>query len=288
MRSHRALSLVASALLVLPLFCARQGESQGTADWVAVKGMDERFRLDLGGFAQKFKTTLRVDSATYGRGTEVNLEDDLGLSSNQINFRADGYWRFGRHGRLDFGYTSWNRTASHKLDKDITIGDTTYHANANLDSTLRANVIELYYGYSFWNTPKFEAGAMLGLSAIINKTSFEGQGTIGTGGSSSTQSFSSENRSLTAPLPAIGIQARYTIIPGLLVSGKIKGFSATIDNVKGSVLEGRAALDYYPWKNVGFGAGYDYMDIKVTKNSDPSIEFEYRYSGPMLYLSLVF
>ena len=285
MRSHRALPLVASAILLL--LCARPGEAQTTSDWVSVKGMDERFRLDLGGFAQKFSTTIRVDSATHG-GTEVNLEDDLGLSSNQLNFRADGYWRFGRHGRLEFAYTGWNRSASHVLDKDINVGDTTYHAGATLDSQLRVSVVELYYGYSFWNTPKFELGAQIGLSALITSVSIEGTGSISGGGGSGTRSFSSETRSVTAPVPAIGIQARYTIIPGLLVSGRIKGFGATIDNIKGSVLEGRATLDYYPWKNVGFGAGYDYVDIKVTKTSDPMVELEYRYSGPMFYLSLVF
>ena len=285
MRSHRALPLVASAILLL--LCARPGEAQTTSDWVSVKGMDERFRLDLGGFAQKFSTTIRVDSATHG-GTEVNLEDDLGLSSNQLNFRADGYWRFGRHGRLDFAYTGWNRSASHVLDRDVTVGDTTYHAGGNLDSKLRVSLVELYYGYSFWNTPKFEAGLMLGATALINNISFEGQGTITGGGSSASTTFSSNTRNVVAPLPAIGAQARYTIIPGLLVSGRIKGFGATIDNIKGSVLEGRATLDYYPWKNVGFGAGYDYVDIKVTKTSDPMVELEYRYSGPMFYLSLVF
>ncbi len=116
----------------------------------------------------------------------------------------------------------------------------------------------------------------------------DGSGSISGGGQSGASSFSSESRSLTAPIPAIGALVRYTILPGLLVGGKIRGVSATIDNIKASVVEGRATLDYYPWKNVGFSAGYDYMDINVTKESDPTTQLEYRYSGPMLYVSLVF
>ncbi|MFN7986624.1 MAG: hypothetical protein U0529_04070 [Thermoanaerobaculia bacterium] len=288
MRSHRAFPLVASAVVLLLLAGAGSARAQGSQDWVAVKGMDERFRLDLGGFFQKFETTIRIDSEKYGRGTEVNLEDDLGLSSDQANFRADGYWRFGRHGRLDFAYTGWNRQADHVLDRDVTIGDTTYHAGASVDSTLRVKLVELYYGYSFWNTPKFEAGLQIGLSAMFNKVQVDGTGTISGGGQSTGGSFSSEDRSLTAPVPAIGVQVRYTIVPKLLVSGRLRGLGATIDNVKASSTQGRVALDYYPWKNVGFGAAYDYMDIKIEKQSDPTTELDYKFSGPMAYLSLVF
>ncbi len=288
MRSHRVFTFALPAAALLLLLPAPRGESQEQADFVAVKGMDERFRLDLGGFFQKFTTTIRVDSPTTGRGTEINLEDDLGISSNQANFRVDGYWRFGRRGRVDFAYTGWNRSSSHTLDKDIVVGDTTYHAGGTLDSRLKVSLIEAYYGYSFWNTPKFEAGLQIGVSAVINAIDIEGTGTITGGGGSASGSYSSQTRSLTAPLPAIGAQLRYTIIPGLLVTGRIRGMSATVDNVKGSVLEGRAGLDYYPWKNVGIGAAYDFMEIKVTKESDPSLELDYRYSGPMVYLSLVF
>ncbi len=288
MRSHRALPLVVPAVVLLLLLSAWPAVSQSSADFVAVKGMDERFRLDVGGFFQKFTTTIRVDSATRGQGTEVNLEDDLGLSSNQANFRVDGYWRFGRHGRVDFAYTGWNRNSSHTLDRDVTVGDTVYHAGAQLDTKLRVSLIEVYYGYSFWNTPTFELGAQLGVSALINRAEFEGTGTISGGGGSATASYSGQGRSLTAPVPSVGVQLRYTLMPGLLVSGKIRGMSVTIDNVKASEMEGRLGLDYYPWKNWGFGVAYDYMDIKVTKQSDPSLELNYKYSGPMVYLTMAF
>lgn len=287
MRSHRAIALAVPAVALLLLLCPQPANAQGSTDYASVKGMDERFRLDLGGFFQKFDTTLRLDSET-GRGTEVNLEDDLGLSSDQVNFRADAYWRFGRHGRLHMGYTGWNRHADHNLDRDIKIGDTTYHAGASVESRLKVSLVELYYGYSFWNTGKFELGAQLGLSAMFNKAQFEGTGTVSGGGGSTSGSFSSEDRSLTAPLPAIGVQASYTIVPKLIASARIRGLGATIDNVKASSLQWRAYLDYYPWKNVGFGLSYDYLDIKIEKQKSVTVEFDYKYAGPMAYVSLVF
>ncbi len=89
-------------------------------------------------------------------------------------------------------------------------------------------------------------------------------------------------------MPAIGAQFRYTLLPGFLASARVRGVGATIDNIKASSLQWRAALDYYPWKNVGFGAAYDYMDISIEKQADRTTELDYKYSGPMVYLSLVF
>src|SRR5262245_15305003 len=83
------------------------------AQYAAIKGMDERFRLDVGGFFQKFDTTLRYDATNGATGSTIDFEGDLGGDSHQTNFRADGYWRFGRHGRFEFGYRGWNRTADH-------------------------------------------------------------------------------------------------------------------------------------------------------------------------------
>lgn len=285
MRSPRALLLLVSAF---PLLLAPGARAQSTSEWVAVKGMDERLRLDVGGFFQKFETTIRIDSTTLGRGTEVALEDDLGLDANQANFRADGYWRFGRHGRLDFAYTGWNRKADRVIDRDITVGDTTYHAGGTVESRIRVSLVELYYGYSFWNSPKFEAGLQLGFSALFNKVAFEGTGTVSSGGGVVNETFSTEERSLTAPVPALGAHFRYTVVPDLLVSARVRGIGATIDNVKGSSFQWRVALDYYPWRNVGFGAAYDYMDISVEKQADRTVEFDYQYSGPMAYVSIVF
>ena len=50
MRSHRVFRLLVSTAALALVLCARPGAAQAQSDWVAVKGMDERFRLDIGGF----------------------------------------------------------------------------------------------------------------------------------------------------------------------------------------------------------------------------------------------
>jgi hypothetical protein len=287
MQRPARLGLVALVLLPLSLLPV-QARAQSRAEFEMVKGIDERFRLDMGGFFQEFSTTVRLDSASRGMGTEVNLEDDLGLKGSQANFRADGYWRFGRHARLDFAFINWNRRASRTLDRDFQIEDNVFHAGASVDTRLSVYTGELYYSYSLVNNPETEFALMLGVSTLFNSLSVEGQATVAGSGGTASGAFERQSRSLVAPIPAVGAHFRYTLLPGFLFSARIKGFGATIDNVKGSMLDWKVGLDYYPWKNVGVGAAWAQTDIRVTYKTDPTAELDYKYSGPMAYLSLVF
>ena len=47
-------------------------------------------------------------------------------------------------------------------------------------------------------------------------------------------------------------------------------------------------LEYYPWKNFGFGGGYQYTKITAGREADPVIELDYTYNGPIAYVSLKF
>jgi hypothetical protein len=251
--------------------------------------MDERFRLDLGGFFQQFDTTLRLDSTALGTGTEINFEDDLGSDARKTSFRASGYWRFGRHGRFDFGVLTFSRSAERVISRDIQFGDHVYHAGATIDSRFTATQVDAYYAYSFVNTGEFELGAKLGFSALFNSVKLDGTGSITGPGGTVSGNRSGDSRSVVAPIPAIGAYGRFTLLPGLFISGGVKGLpKVTISGYSGEMLDAGAFLDWYPWKNIGFGGGYSYWKITFERQSDPTIRFDYSYSGPLVYLTLAF
>lgn len=279
-RSAEILAVAATLALATPA---------AAQSYAAVKGMDERFRLDLGGFFQSFDTTLRLDSTALGRGTEINLEDDLGQDSNKTSFRASGYWRFGPHGRFDFGVLTYNRSATHSITKDIEFGDHIYHAGATVDSQMRATQVEAYYAYSFVNTGEVELGAKLGLSAIFQSVEINATGSITGPGGTVSGNRAGDSRSVVAPIPAIGLYGRFTLLPGLMISGYAKGLpEVTISDYTGSMFDGGAFLDWYPWKNFGFGGGYNYMKLTFERATDPNVRLDYSFSGPLVYLSLAF
>jgi hypothetical protein len=275
-------ALGAAAIIALAMPAAAQS-------YTDVKGMDERFRLDLGGFYQNFDTTLRLDSTALGTGTEINFEDDLGQDAHKTSFRASGYWRFGRHGRFDFGVLTFSRSNTTTISRDIEFGDHVYHAGATVDSRMTGTQVDAYYAYSFVNTGELEVGAKLGFSAIFHSVSLDATGSITGPGGTVSGNRAGDSRSVVAPIPAIGAYARFTLLPGLFISGGVKGLpKVTISGYSGDMLDSGAFLDWYPWKNVGFGAGYSYWKLTFERQSDPTIRLDYSYSGPLVYLTFAF
>ncbi len=278
-----------SLTIVAALFLSGSAAAQWGPSYAAVKGMDETFRIDVGGFFQKFDTTLRLDSPSLGTGTEVSLEDDLGQSAKRTSFRADGYLRFGRHGSLQFSFLTWNRSGSLTLSKDIQFGDHIYHAGAAASSKMRVTDAELYYGYSFVNTGEAELGFLLGVSTFFNSASLEASGFITGAGGTTCGCTVLEDRSLVAPIPAIGGFFRYTLLPGFFFYGRAKELpQVTVSGYRGSMFDGRAGFDVFFGRNVGIGGAYSYTKIKFARVGADTLEVDYRYSGPLVYLSLAF
>jgi len=282
--------LTASFAVVVCLVIASPAAAQFSQAYSTARGMEERFRLDIGGFFQKFDTIVTIDRSDGSPGTEINMEDVLGQNSHQTNIRLDGYWRFGQHGSIVFAYRGWHRTNEHVLDRDISIGDTTYHVGANVSVDNRVSVIQLYYAYSFWNTGEFELGAQLGFSGYYTKLAYSASKNFtGPGGSVGT-STGTEDTNFLAPVPGIGGFFKYTILPRCFVYATIKGLpTITISGYSGSMIDVTAGLDYYFTKNFGIGAGYEYSSITYKNaNATPRLGIEYKYSGPLAYASVTF
>ena len=240
MKLFRTFAVAAVAtLLAVP---ARAQASNAT--YMQQKGMDERFRVDLGGFFQTFDTTISLANSAGTAGTSINLED-LGQDTHQTSFAADGYWRFGRHGRLDFAYRGWNRSASHTLDKDVVVGDVTYHAGARSTPACASTIGELYYSYSFVNNGDLEFGLGLGLSTYWNAFEASGTGTVSGGGQSGSASFQAESRNLVAPIPALKAYFSYALYPRLFARAAYKGITGTVDGYHGEMQDFRGGLDYF-------------------------------------------
>ena len=141
------MKLIKYMLLVIILVFANFLSTAGlAADWI--KPGEERVKFGGGVFFPNFDTKLRIDNNNIG-GTEVDLEDDLGFSSNETTFWVGGYWRFAAKHRFAAAYFQFDRDASVIANTDITIGDEIYPAGARLDSKFKYQVLPISYAYSF-------------------------------------------------------------------------------------------------------------------------------------------
>jgi hypothetical protein len=279
----------AGALAAVAALLAGPAHAQASSAYTQhQRGMDETFRLDVGGFFQKFDTTVRVGDAQGSSGTEANLESLLGAPDKQTNLMVDGCWRLGRHANFQFAYRRANRTSLSAISRDIQFGDQTYHAGAQVDTSYRLDVGELYYAYSFLNNGDAEFGLMLGVSAFYNRVSLGVSGSVAGPGGTGGAGAQTDQRNLLAPVPAAGAYFRYALYPKVFAWGKVKGVTGTISGTHGSMLDWSAGLDVYFTQNIGIGGGYESLKVVFEKQDARQFGLNEKIDGPVAYVTIAF
>lgn len=245
-----------------------------------------RAYLDVGGYVPAVDTRLRVDRAG-GSGTVLDLEDDLDFEDRPTFPFALVNLRLGQRWRIEGEYFSIDRDKTTVIDRTLEIGDETFEIGATVNSFFDTDVYRLSLGYAFLKRPNAEMGAVLG----AHVTTFDlGISAIGSGGNIDK----AETADTLAPLPTIGLYGSYAFSPRWLMQGRADYFTLDYEEYSGTLLNFNIGLEFQLAKHVGLGAGYRYVDLEFTADKtlgvgsvgdDFSGEFQYRYSGPTLYLS---
>ena len=247
--------------------------------------------LNLGGYAAFLDSAFRIGESNLGIGIDLNAEEFLGLDTDDSAFRIDAGYRFGktRRHKVEFGWFRFDREGSKYIDEQVeippelgggTIGPGSFHSLFNFD------IYKLKYEYSFVFDDRVDLN--VGLGVFIMPIEF-GLG-VYTGGVGE----GSMHESITAPLPVIGLGFDFAITPKWIISQQLELFYLEIGDFKGAITSISVALEYLPWKHVGFGLGVDGMQVRVeAMGSDyPGIDFrgdlKFTYFGAQLYLKFYF
>lgn len=260
------------ATLVLPAAApARAQAVVGAAEREAIRGIPDRWGLTLGDFWQTFDTNVRLDGES-GRGTDVNLERDLGLDKNATSFGLTGFYRFTDRHRLDFGYIPWNREHTATIKQQIIWGDVIYDAGATITAEAKSHMLNVTYKYSFFNNGRVDFGIDVGLSSIWKRYSLSGEGTIS--GGTDVSATITERQNVVVPIPVIGLHLETTLIKKLFWRMEDNFFAANISGYRGNVNEFTTSIVYFPAKHFGLSGGF--CSTKSTLSSSGSSGGDYR------------
>ena len=75
----------------------------------------DKFSIGLGVFFIDRETDTRFDSSSGSPGSNVDLEQELGLSKSDSVFRIDGYYRFAPKHQINFSAFDLSRSASRQI-----------------------------------------------------------------------------------------------------------------------------------------------------------------------------
>ena len=248
----------------------------------------EKFSLDLGYFIANTDTGVRLGS---GLGVSVDMEDLLGLDSTDSAGRVRAAWRFtdNRRHRLDLQWFGFRRDGSSTIGEDIHYkdkdgNDQVIEAGTYLESFFDFDIYQLAYSYSFFQDDRIDLAGSLGLYVMPIDFGFTATGLVNVGGS----------ESFTAPLPVLGVRADFEITPKWYFRSGLQVFYLEIGEFSGSILQTNVAIEYLPWKHLGFGLGLDSLNVKAEADGDdyPGIDFKgevnFHYTGLQLYAKLYF
>lgn len=271
--------IMLSTTLFIPQVVATEWINQG----------EETFVFGAGVFLPSFNSSLRVDNTDLDLGTGVNLEDDLGLKSNETTSWLSGMWRFSANHRVSLAYFGFSRDAVVTALADIEIGEEIFPAGATLTSEFKYQSVPLVYSYSFIKSQKHELAGSFGIHITTLDLKVAGDAFVGGGGTIDGE----VNSKATAPLPLFGVNYEYHVnkkwtngIHGEVFAldmedGEI-GFSGTIFNV-------RASTQYWIYNNVGIGAAINWFSMDVDVNdSQWRGSIDYEYFGPQIYANVRF
>ncbi|QDW22395.1 hypothetical protein [Flavobacterium sp. KBS0721] len=241
-----------------------------------------RFKVTAGVFFPVNNTQIQVGSNNGNRGTEIDLEDDLGFSKSSTSFVGTFDWRISRRSRLGFEFFALDRSSSKTLQKEINFGEHTYNINTRVNAFFDVQIARIAYGYAFLSQPKYEAGLLIGAHVLFADLGIRVE---------ANQAIAEyrDNFNFTAPLPDVGIWGEFVLAKrfGLYVNANY--LALKIDNIDGRIISYNLALSYNVHQNFSLTAGYTGLNFKVDTERDRLNGYlKWGYNGPTISAAYTF
>jgi hypothetical protein len=268
--------------VALVSFCALPAVSHAESPWAS-----ERFTLELGTFLSDFDTTVALRGPNDGR--ELDLEDELGLDSDQTTFRGRAIWRVRPRHRVRLDYYAFDRSARATADRSFVLETEDqrleFDAGAVVATEFDWQLVPLTYAYSFVQSERTELAGSVGVHWAKARVAFGGRATI----NGQTVGAASESESTSAPLPVVGLDGSYRITDRWRAVGHAQYLGLEYGDFEGRLLDVRVGTEYRFFDRLGLGLAYTWYDIDLTVSEGPfEFELEYGYSGLETFLSYTF
>jgi outer membrane protein len=218
-----------------------------------------------------FSGDLRIDGNGV-TGTDINLKDDLGISSENLP-GVEAYFGIGDH-EISLAYSRVNLSGAQNIGKEIKFNGYTYDKNAYVESELITNMIDLEYQYKLLNFKNILAGLSVG---IIGKIKYLD------GDIRMHSSVYDTQKDIHVPIPMIGVGAKIGLLVNILEArAKITGMGYS----DSFFYDGLADISFTPFPFLNINGGYRAMSVKIDNVSD--IYSKMDFNGPYVGLAISF
>lgn len=240
----------------------------------------DRFALRVSYFHPSVDTFLRLDNSDTGRpGTNLNVEDDLGLDDSASMFRAEMIIRLRERNRLRVDYFKTTRYGDQILTKTINFGDNTFFVNDRTQTKLDYRALGLTYTRSVLYFDRFELGVGLGISLLEGHA----QGQV-------VARNIREKQDGVAPYPTLALDTTWRISKRWSFNARAQTFTAHLTDFTGSLSDYHGDIQYRWRRNFAFGLGYTSLRIRAESrdlDNQPG-KFNQDIKGPEFFIRASF
>ena len=237
-----------------------------------------KFEIRAGAFRDSIDTKIVRDSSAGNIGSEIDLENLLGLPDEDTLLHVDAIYRVARYHRFELGYLATSRSGQRMLQGELNYGDAQFSAGTTLDSHFDTEIFRIGYAYSIFNDAQKELGVMGGLhfAKFTTDISIAGSG-------------EGETTNASTPLPVIGLHGSVALGEKSKLEARIQLFRMDFARYEGSLNFATLGWQRQFGNTLSAGLAYNYYALKLDSlDSNVRGSLEVRHHGPELFLVLGF
>lgn len=217
--------------------------------------LSDKYQFGVGMFFPSKSISIGVDGSTPNE--EIEFGKALGFNDNQITLLLGFDWLFAKKWKLSFEYFGLKNSNSRVLKEDVVWDELTFEEGTNVKGGIGFNIYRVYVGRIFSRGQKHEFGGGLGVHAMNVKAFMEGDVLTSEG----DLSFEKSHKSITIPLPNLGLWYFYAPNTKWAFITRIDVFALSIGDFSGSLWNITPGVNYQFFKHIGMSLNYRYIDI---------------------------
>lgn len=228
--------------------------------------------------------------ATLDDNDPVDLDlDDLGVDRNKTVLWSEFSWQISQRWRWDVAYSAFDGNGFIEANTSGNFGEINFDAGVSLTTGLDVDLFITDINYDFISSARGRVGAGIGFH--VTNIDFDLLATLEviTDDGNFDEVVRSETTDVLAPLPNFSLSGGYRLSENLYWSADLGYLSLNIDKYDGEIFSVRTQLEWRPWKRLGIGAAYQFVELNL-KVDEGRIEERYdlELNGPALFLSYGF
>ena len=242
--------------------------------------LTDKFQFEIGTFFPSKTIDIEVDGS--GPNDEFEFGKAFGLEANQTTLLMGFDWRFSKKWKVAFEYFGLKNSNARTLEEDITWEDFTFEEGTNVKGRTGFNIYRVYFGRIFTQGQKHEFGGGLGVHAMNVRVSIEGDALTNQG----DYSFEKNRKTITIPMPNLGLWYFYAPIPKLAFTARVDFFALSINEFSGNLWNVTPGVNYQIFKHVGIAANYRWINIGAEyETSDWDGGVDIVFQGPSISIT---